>query len=48
MTDRSSLGEFEHMLLAAVIRLGEEAYGASILKELRSRRAAGCPAGRCT
>jgi PadR family transcriptional regulator, regulatory protein PadR len=37
MDPRSSIGELEHMILAAVIRLGEEAYGASILQEIERR-----------
>lgn len=37
MSNRTFLGELEHMLLAAVIRLGEDAYGASILREIRER-----------
>ncbi|MGH9324033.1 MAG: PadR family transcriptional regulator [Vicinamibacteria bacterium] len=31
------LGEFELRVLLAVVRLGEEAYGASILKEIADR-----------
>ena len=31
------LGEFEHLLLLAVLRLGAEAYGADIARELESR-----------
>jgi len=34
MARRSSLGEFELMILLAVIRLDEEAYGVSISREL--------------
>lgn len=34
---RPFLGELEHMLLAAVIRLGEDAYGASILQEIEEQ-----------
>jgi PadR family transcriptional regulator, regulatory protein PadR len=34
MPQRSSLGEFELMILLGVIRLGEEAYGVSISREL--------------
>jgi DNA-binding PadR family transcriptional regulator len=45
MTDRSFLGEFEHMLLAAVIRLGEDAYGASILMEIEKRAGRRVPSG---
>jgi DNA-binding PadR family transcriptional regulator len=45
MTDRSSLGELEHMLLAAVICLGDEAYGASILEEIQERAGRRVPSG---
>lgn len=38
MTDRSYLGEFELMLLLAVIQLGDEAYGVPISRELESHR----------
>jgi PadR family transcriptional regulator PadR len=31
------LGEFEHLLLLAVLRLGEEAYGVSLRQTLRER-----------
>src|SRR5207245_3572384 len=34
MTDVSSLGEFEHVVLLAVLRLGDEAYAVSILDEI--------------
>ena len=45
MTERSFLGEFEHMLLAAVIRLGDEAYGASILGEIEEQAGRRVPSG---
>ena len=35
-TDRS-LGEFEQMVLLAVLRLGDEAYGVTILSEIAER-----------
>ena len=38
MTSRSYLGEFELMLLLAVIHLGEEAYGVPISQELEQHR----------
>lgn len=38
MTDRSYLGEFELMILLAVIHLGDEAYGVPISRELESHR----------
>lgn len=37
MTDRAFLGEFEQMVLAAVLRLGEGAYGAAVLTEIETR-----------
>jgi PadR family transcriptional regulator, regulatory protein PadR len=40
MTERSYLGEFELMILLAVIHLGEEAYGVPISRELEKNR--GC------
>lgn len=38
MTERSYLGEFELMLLLAVIHLGDEAYGVPISRELEKQR----------
>jgi PadR family transcriptional regulator, regulatory protein PadR len=38
MKNRSYLGEFELMLLLAVIHLGEEAYGVPISRELEAYR----------
>jgi len=38
MKERSYLGEFELMLLLAVIHLGEEAYGVPISRELERNR----------
>jgi PadR family transcriptional regulator, regulatory protein PadR len=38
MTDRSYLGEFELMILLAVIHLGDEAYGVPISRELEAHR----------
>jgi DNA-binding PadR family transcriptional regulator len=38
MPDRSYLGEFELMLLLAVTRLGDEAYGVPISRELEKHR----------
>lgn len=38
MTDRSYLGEFELMILLAIIRLGEDAYGVPISRELEAQR----------
>jgi len=33
----SSIGEFEQLVLLAILRLGDEAYGVSILDEIRGR-----------
>jgi PadR family transcriptional regulator, regulatory protein PadR len=38
MTERSYLGEFELMILLAVIHLGDEAYGVPISRELETHR----------
>jgi PadR family transcriptional regulator, regulatory protein PadR len=38
MKDRAYLGEFELMILLAVIHLGEEAYGVPICRELERHR----------
>jgi DNA-binding PadR family transcriptional regulator len=38
MAERSYLGEFELMILLAVIQLGEEAYGVPISRELERHR----------
>ncbi len=38
MTGRSYLGEFELMLLLAVIQLGDDAYGVPIARELEAHR----------
>ncbi len=37
MTRRQSLGEFEHLLLVAVLRLGDGAYGVSMKTEIEAR-----------
>ncbi|HEY1987184.1 MAG TPA: PadR family transcriptional regulator [Terracidiphilus sp.] len=38
MTERSYLGEFELVILLAVLRLGGEAYGVPIARELEAHR----------
>jgi len=38
MAERSYLGEFELMILLAIIHLGEEAYGVPISRELEKHR----------
>ena len=37
MGDRTFLGEFEHLVLAAALRLGENAYGAALMREIEER-----------
>ena len=37
MTDKSALGEFEHHVILAALRLGDDAYTTSILTELETR-----------
>ena len=34
---RDSLGEFEHLILLAILRLGDEAYGVPIIEEVEAR-----------
>jgi DNA-binding PadR family transcriptional regulator len=34
---RTSLGELEHLILLAVVRLGNDAYGAAVIAELEGR-----------
>jgi PadR family transcriptional regulator PadR len=36
MTDLSNLGEFEHVVLLAVLRLGDEAYAVAIRDEIEA------------
>jgi len=45
MTAKSFLGEFEHMVLAAVVRLGDDAYGAAILTEICEQTGRRVPGG---
>src|ERR1700745_10006 len=37
MADAPILGEFEHSVLLAILRLGETAYGVAIRKEIKER-----------
>ncbi len=37
MTDLSSLGEFEHVVLLAVLRLGDDAHAVSVRDEIEAR-----------
>jgi DNA-binding PadR family transcriptional regulator len=39
------IGEFEYLILAATKRLGDDAYGASIRKEIESATGGGCSIG---
>jgi PadR family transcriptional regulator PadR len=39
------LGELEHLLLLALLRLGDEAYGVSIRQEIESRTGRSLPTG---
>jgi DNA-binding PadR family transcriptional regulator len=39
------LGEFEYLILAAAVRLGEEAYGAAIRKEIEDATKQSCSIG---
>ena len=34
---RATLGEFEHLILLAILHLGEDAYGAAVIEHLESR-----------
>lgn len=45
MTDRNFPGELEEMVMLAALRLGSEAYGASILRELDERAGRDVPRG---
>jgi len=45
MGDRTFLGEFEHLVLAAAMRLGEGAYGAALMREIEERTGRSVQAG---
>ena len=45
MSPREFLGELEEMVLLAVLRLGKEAYGATILRELDEQAGRDVPRG---
>lgn len=45
MTDARFLGEFEHMVLVAVLRLGKDAYGAAISREIEACTGRRVPSG---
>jgi PadR family transcriptional regulator, regulatory protein PadR len=37
MSARDYLGEFEHLIVLAVLRLGDQAYGVTVRREIESR-----------
>src|ERR1700689_4240193 len=37
MTERDSLGEFEHLIVLALLRLGDGAYGVTVRQEIEFR-----------
>lgn len=37
MGERAFLSEFEHLILAAALRLGDDAYGAALMREIEER-----------
>jgi PadR family transcriptional regulator PadR len=37
MSDREGLGEFEHIIILALLRLGDEAYGMRVRQEIEQR-----------
>ncbi len=45
MTKREYLGEFEHLVLLAVMRLGPSSYGVTIREEIESRSGRGVSLG---
>ncbi|KPJ84006.1 MAG: hypothetical protein AMS18_17030 [Gemmatimonas sp. SG8_17] len=45
MGGTSYLGEFEHMVLAAVLRLGQQAYGSAIIREIQRETGRRVPSG---
>ena len=45
MGGKTYLGEFEHMVLAAILRLGENAYGTAIIKEIERETGRQVPSG---
>ena len=45
MGRKGFLGEFEHMVLAAVVRLGDGAYGAAIIQEIGEQTGRNVPGG---
>jgi PadR family transcriptional regulator PadR len=45
MGKKTYLGEFEHMVLAAILRLGKGAYGTAIIKEIETETGRLVPSG---
>jgi PadR family transcriptional regulator PadR len=45
MAKKAYLGELEHMVLAATMRLGPEAYGAALIKEIATETGRRVPSG---
>ena len=45
MGGKTYLGEFEHMVLAAILRLGKGAYGTAIIKEIERETGRQVPSG---
>jgi DNA-binding PadR family transcriptional regulator len=45
MGGKTYLGEFEHMVLAAILRLGDGAYGNAIIKEIEQETGRQVPSG---
>lgn len=45
MGGESFLGEFEHLVLAAALRVGPEGYGASLIREIEGRTGRDVPTG---
>jgi len=45
MGGKAYLGELEHMVLAATMRLGPEAYGAALIKEIATETGRRVPSG---
>jgi len=37
MSSRDNLGDFEHLVMLALLRLGEQAYGVTVRQEIASR-----------
>lgn len=42
---RHALGDLEHIILAAALRLGDDAYGAALIREIREETGRRVPSG---